>query len=48
MAYWPGSVANISAWLSIRARNARAAIGNFTFHGEASQHENPVIFDAVQ
>lgn len=47
IAYWPGSVANISGWLSIRARNARAAIGNFAFHGEASQHESASIVNAV-
>jgi hypothetical protein len=48
LAYWPGSVNHISAWLKIRAQYARAAIGNFVFPDDESRQLEECIAALVE
>jgi hypothetical protein len=48
LAYWPGSVSHISGWLRLRARTARASIGNYIFRGEQPRQESPSIVSSVK
>ena len=41
-------VSHISGWLRLRARTARAAIGNFIFRGEQPRQQGPSIVSAVK
>ena len=48
LACWPGSVTHISGWLRIRARTARATIGNLMARGDQSCQVGQSIMSSVK
>ena len=48
LAYWPGSVSHISAWLKIRAQTARATIGNFISRDDHPRQASTSIVSSVR
>lgn len=48
LACWPGSVSHISGWLKIRARTARATIGNFMAQGDQSCQRGQSFVSSVK